>query len=276
MSSPQRVPVGGAPPRPPERSSSDAEGPGLAEASRLYAELTLLRLRRGKLLWVCVALCLLPVAAAAVLAVLGHFGRPLFDELSQLYFRFLVPFVPALLASPLVGEELEQRTLTFLFARPAPKGALLVGKCWAVAGPFAALLGLSLLGVWLLSGLRAPGDLPSLFPLFARAELALAAGVLTYTALSALLGTWFPRHPFVVVLGYLLVVEAGLGSAPIPLHLLTVGWHLRNLAGLELPAGLWSEGLPAWISLASVAVLSGGALVVGALSLSDAEVPAAD
>ena len=73
------------------------------------------------------------------------------------------------------------------------------------------------------------------WPHLLRVELAAVARLCAYGALAAAIGTLFSRHPFVAVLVYFMLIEAGLGSAPIVLNLITVRWHLRNLAELPLP-----------------------------------------
>jgi ABC-type transport system involved in multi-copper enzyme maturation permease subunit len=245
---------------------------GLGEASGIYAGMTWTRLRRGRLLWVSGVLLMLPVLAAVGLLAGGHWGRGLFDELLEIYFRFLVPFVPALLASPCVAEEIENKTFTFVFARPAPRPALVLGKYIAVALPIALATAVSIALTWLISMLRFPSDLGDTVTHLLRAEAAAMLGVLAFAALASAFGSMFTRHPFVAVMGYLLIIEAGLGSAPIVLNLLAVSWHLRNLADLPLAEiSFMAIHVPAWGSAVVAAFV--GALGVGlaALSVSGAE-----
>ena len=240
---------------------------GLWEASRIYAGLTWTRLKRGRLLWLSAVLLAIPVVAAGGLVAAGHWGRGLFDELLEVHFRFLVPFVPALLASPGVAEEIENKTFTFVFARPAPRPALVLGKYLVVVVPVALGVALSIGLTWLISMMRFVGDMPVTAPHLLRAELAGILGVVAFTALASMLGALFTRHPFVAVMGYLLIVEAGLGSAPIALNLLAVSWHVRNLAELPIPeVEFMAFHLPAWGS--ALAVTFVGGLGVGLASLS--------
>src|SRR5438445_10887007 len=96
----------------------------MSSGAKIYARMTWLRLRRGRVMWAGALLLALPIVYVAALALAGHWGRGLFDDVSELYFRFLVPFVPALMASGAVAEEIENKTFTFVFARPAPWGVL--------------------------------------------------------------------------------------------------------------------------------------------------------
>ena len=95
-----------------------------------------MRLRRGRLVWVALVLLALPVLATALLAASGKWGRDLFDNILEVHFRFLVLFLPALATSQAVGEEIDQKTFTFVFARPAPRWAMSIGKYLAATLPW--------------------------------------------------------------------------------------------------------------------------------------------
>jgi ABC-type transport system involved in multi-copper enzyme maturation permease subunit len=245
---------------------------GVGAASGIYAGLTWKRLKRGRLLWVCGVLLLLPVVGAGALAAAGHWGRSLFDEVLELYFRFLVPFVPALLASPVIAEEIENKTFTFAFARPAPRSALVLGKYVAVVVPAALATMVSIALVWLLAMLRFPEDMGGNLPHLAQAELAAVIGTFAFAALASALGSLFTKHPFAGVIGYLLIIEAGLGSAPIVLNLLSMSWHLRNLADLPLAeVSFMALHVPGWVSALIVGVVSTTCLGGAALAVSGSE-----
>ncbi len=245
---------------------------GLGQAASIYAGLTWTRLKRGRLLWVCAALLALPVLGTGALVIAGHWGRGLFDDVMELYFRFLLPFVPALLASPVVAEEIDGKTHTFLFARPAPRSALVLGKFFAVTVPAAAAVVLSIGAVWLLSMIRFPGDMGDNLGHLARASAAALVGTAAFAALASAIGTIFTRHPFVAVVGYLLVVEAGLGSAPILLNLLSISWHLRNFADLPVAeASFMSIHVPAWLSASLAVGITGITLGGASLAVAGAE-----
>jgi ABC-type transport system involved in multi-copper enzyme maturation permease subunit len=245
---------------------------GLGAASQIYAGLTWKRLKRGRLVWVCAALLALPVVGAGALAAAGHWGRGLFDEILEVYFRFLIPFVPALLASPVIAEEIENKTYTFVFARPAPRSALVLGKFVAVVTPAAAATTISIALVWLLAMIRFPGDMADNVAHLAQAEAAALLGTFAFAALASALGSLFTRHPFAAVVGYLLLIEAGLGSAPIVVNLLAMSWHLRNPADLPLAeVSFMALHVPGWISAAIVLSVSSLSLAGAAMAVSGAE-----
>jgi ABC-type transport system involved in multi-copper enzyme maturation permease subunit len=185
----------------------------------------------------------------AALAIAGHWGRGLFDDVCELYFRFLVPFVPALTASGAVAEEIENKTFTFVFARPTPRGALVVGKLAAATLPALAVIVPSLLVCWLVAHVRFPADMAESWPHLLRVELAAVGGILAFGALAMVIGTVFSRHPIVAVLIYLLLIEAGLGSAPLVINMIAISWHVRNLAELPLPeTAFMAFSVPWWAS----------------------------
>jgi len=234
---------------------------GLFAGARIYRRMAWLRMRRGRVVWLAAAMFALPLVYVAGLAIAGHWGRGLFDDVCELYFRFLIPFVPALTASAAVAEEIENKTFTFVFARPAPRGSLVLGKLWAATVPALAVVVPSLVLTWLVAMVRFPSDMADTWPHLLHVELAAIAGLCAYAALAAAIGTLFSRHPLVAVLVYLLVIEMVLGSAPIVLNLVTISWHLRNVAELPLPETAFMALSVPWWASAIVALGIGPGLV---------------
>src|SRR5262249_35902447 len=131
---------------------------GFAEATRLYAELTWLRLWRRRVLVISATLLVLPLVGAAGLALAGHWGVGLYDEINRVTFHFVLPFAPALLMAPFLGEELDRNTFTFVFSRPAPRVSLMFGKVLAVGLPLLVAVALTLLLTWVIAMARFPTD----------------------------------------------------------------------------------------------------------------------
>lgn len=244
----------------------------LGASARIYADMTWTRLKRGRLLWACAVLLALPILGAGALVIGGHWGTGLFDELMEIYFKFLLPFVPALLASPIIAEEIESRTFTFVFARPAPRPALVLGKYFAVVMPIllAQLVAVTL--IYFIALARFPSDIGPNLGHLAVTLLAAALGTLVFAAIALALGSAFTKHPFVGVVLYLLLIEAGLGSAPIVLNLLAMTWHLRNLAGLPVPdIAFMALHVPAWASAVVVSMVTALCVFLSTASVSGAE-----
>jgi ABC-type transport system involved in multi-copper enzyme maturation permease subunit len=241
-------------------------------AARVHARLAWLGLRRRKLLWILAGLLLLPALASGVLVAEGNGGRDLFDNMMQPYFFFLIPFVPALLLSSAVGDEVDGKTWTFVFARPAPRGAMLAGKWAAATAAATALTAAALALSFALAMTRLSDDfLPELLH-FLRVEAAAMIGVAAFGALAAAIGTLFVRHPLVATLIYLGAVEATLGSAPLVVNVATLSWQLRNLADLGQPSNYGpSAHVPALLSLALLVSVPSALLALAGWKLRTAE-----
>ena len=58
-----------------------------------------------------------------------------------LYLRFIVPVLGVFYGTSLIADEVEDKTITYLFTRPIPRGAVLVGKylAYLVATAFVVL-----------------------------------------------------------------------------------------------------------------------------------------
>jgi ABC-type transport system involved in multi-copper enzyme maturation permease subunit len=253
-------------------AASEAADVGLVDGARVYARMTLMRLRRGRALWAALALLLSPLAYVILLALLGHWGRGLFDDVNELVFRFLVPFMPALLASGMLAEEIENKTFTFVFARPAPRASLIAGKYVAAIAPLVIVIVPTLLVTWLIALARFPGDMIDGWPHLVRVELAAVLGVCGFGALALTLGTLFSRHPLMAVIFYIGLIEVGLSSVPVVLNRLTLTWHLRNLAELPLPATEFASlDVPAWGSAIVAAGLTPLLLWLASLGVTGAE-----
>ena len=211
----------------------DHELPTVGQSIGIYRRMHWTRLKRGRLRWAMGILLALPVVGTAVAL---PFARDLFDNVLDIYFRFLLPFLPALGASAMVSEEIESKTFTFIFARPARRWTMVIGKYVALVLPLIIGFAISICATYALSMARSTGeDFAGGLGHLARVLLAATLGVLVFGALAAVIGSWFTRHPFLAVMLYLLVVEALVGSLPVIINLLAITWHLRNLAGLPLP-----------------------------------------
>ena len=66
-----------------------ATGDVSADGARIYGRMAWLRMRRGRVVWLAAVMFALPLVYVAGLAIAGHWGRGLFDDVCELYFRFL-------------------------------------------------------------------------------------------------------------------------------------------------------------------------------------------
>jgi ABC-type transport system involved in multi-copper enzyme maturation permease subunit len=239
---------------------------------KTYARLAWLSLKRKKLVWICAGISLLPALASIALIAQGNGGRDLYDNLLKLYFGFTVPFVPTLLLASAVNDEVEGKTYTFLFARPAPRSSMLLGKFAAATAAGAVMMVAALAVAWGLCLTRLQGDFGPELVHFLRSELAAVLGVAAFGALAAALGTAFVKHPLIAALIYLLIIEVWLGSQPVILNVAAISWHLRNVAELGQPANYGPTAhLPAAISALILAGLPAGLLALAGMRLKSAE-----
>lgn len=198
--------------------SHDAPG-GLA-ATRTIATLTWRRLVRGRALAVSVGLALVPVAYALAMA---RGGWPvLADELLGFELLVLAVLAPMLVASS-IGEDIEDRTATYLWSRPVPRWAVLAGKLVALA-PLVAVLAVASWGAatWVSGGGWS----------LVRSSGALAAGAVALSLIATGLATLGPRHGVALTICYLLFVDLPIGVLPVSLRALSASYQVRALSGL--------------------------------------------
>src|SRR5258706_12391348 len=97
-----------------------ARVPTAAGAIGTIARLTLVRLTRGKLLWVSLVIAFLPTLLAAAVPDKRSLVGLLFGiEL------FTIAVIPTLFVAPSIGEEIEDRTATYLWSRPLARWTIL-------------------------------------------------------------------------------------------------------------------------------------------------------
>jgi ABC-type transport system involved in multi-copper enzyme maturation permease subunit len=180
-------------------------------------------------------LCALPVAAALLVATVSRLegGLELEAVLHMGWFlevQTIVPLVALVLGSAVVAEEIEDRTITYLFTRPIPRAAILAGRWLATLVVLTLLIGTSAgLVVRIVGGIPGEGgeaELPASFHL--RLFLAALLGGAVYSALFAALGALVKR-PVLVGIGYCFVFEGFLANLPGQNQKLTVLYYLKSI-----------------------------------------------
>ena len=202
---------------------------------RLIMVLSVRRARRGREQWLALALLALAVAAALVTLATGYGGISFFKDTLELFVRYLTPFVMALLASHAVAEEVQARTITYLFSRPIPRWTLPLGKYLGSLCVATPLLCLALTLVYVIGLLGYPGEIVAELPSLLRGLGAICLGVVLFGAVATAFGTLIVGHPFVVNLIFLLVTEVGVSLIPGWTKLASMTVHLRAVAGLYQP-----------------------------------------
>ena len=234
------------------------------------------RTRRGLIAFL---LAGIPVALATMVRFISHFeGPPPIEVVISFTWFFLiqtmVPLVSMVMASAVIAEEIEDRTITYLFTRPIPRSAILFGRWAAVALPIVALLsGSAELVVRLLARIGGERQTLDWMPegFHGRILATVVMGAVVYSALFAAAGALFKR-PMLIGLGYTFVVEGFLGNLPGTNQKATVQYYLRSYLFSE-HRSLLGEAEEAIFSIPlaepgaavrSLALILVGALVLGA------------
>src|SRR5687767_15478680 len=112
-----------------------------------------------------------------------------------LFVRFIVPVLGVFYGTALVADEVEDKTITYLFTRPIQRGAVLVGKyiAYLVCTAFVVLPSVMIVYFMLVPF----SDVPATFGLLLKDLGILAIGLAVYGALFALIGAVLKR-PLVI------------------------------------------------------------------------------
>jgi len=151
-----------------------------------------------------------------------------------LYIRFIIPVLGVFYGTALIADEVDDKTITYLFTRPIPRSAVLLGKYLAYLASTILLVLPSVMLVYFLvvpTGGSSIGEaFPSLLADFGMVVVGLAA----YGAVFALVGTRLKR-PLVVGLVYAFGWEPAVLMFPGYLKRLTVAYYLQALVTHEMP-----------------------------------------
>ena len=195
-----------------------AEIPTTVRAVLAIGALTWRRLLRGRTLWVAAVIALVPVAFGAILRSQGP-RRDLADDLLTFQLLVLAVLPPMFIASS-IGEEIEDRTMTYLWSRPIARWAVVIGKLLALA-PIAMVL---VVVSWHLGCALGLESMPA-----ARSHAALAAGGLAVSAIATGIAVVVPRHGMALTIGYMLF-DFWIGIMPASIQNLSVSYHVTAIS----------------------------------------------
>ena len=183
----------------------------------------------GKKLWIFGLALGLPWILLAMVAAEAVFHDPNNERMALGVILFLIygigiPALSALMyGTSIIGAEVQNQTLTYLFTRPVARWRIVVGKYLANVGVLTVGTVLSLTVGWMILGAK---HLSSLYAV----SVAAMAAVITYNAVFALIGTMFPRRSLVVGLIYTGVSEGALATVPSLARNFTGQFHTRTIA----------------------------------------------
>jgi ABC-type transport system involved in multi-copper enzyme maturation permease subunit len=219
----------------------------------LYSLMRVFDLSLGEMLWsrrtIFMGLVVgLPVLMAAVIRLLHAFSAPavrvnhiavdgpaMFSLMIWLfYLRFSVPVLGVFYGTSLIADEVEDKTITYLFTRPISRGAVVLGKyvAYLVCTIFVVLP--SVVVVWL-AVVPIGGGLGAHFIDLLKDLALLAVGLAVYGALFAFIGAWFKR-PLVAGLLFILFWEPAVLVFPGYLKNLTIAYYVQGLVPEAMPS----------------------------------------
>jgi ABC-type transport system involved in multi-copper enzyme maturation permease subunit len=196
--------------------------PSTGNVITTIAGLTLRRLVRGRAVWISIAIALLPVG----FVLLVHGGHKPVRMLIDLFLieELLLAVLPPLFVASSIGEELEDRTATYLWSRPIRRWAVLAGKLVALV-PIAVVL---LVAGWTAAVGLELGHLPRNLSSMG----AVAYGAVAMSLVAAGIATLVPKHGMALTIAYVLFIDLPIGALPASIRQLSMMHHLRVLASL--------------------------------------------
>jgi len=252
---------------------------GFWRASRRVFDLSL-----GQMLWsrrtIFMALVVGgPVLLALIVKGVGMFGMSALRVNGQrvggfgifgmiiwwLFLRFIVPVLGVFYGTALMADEVEDKTLTYLFTRPIQRGAVLIGKYLAY---LACTILVVLPAVMVVYFLLVPlSELPTTFGKLVLDLAILGLGLAVYGGVFAFVGAFFKR-PLVIGLVFAFGWEQVTLALPGYLKQFTVAYYLQALVPHAMPSdgvtsvlqGMFRDVPPTPVALAWLFIYLGGFL----------------
>ena len=263
----------------------------------LASSFRILDLSLGEMLWsrrtVFMALVVgAPVVIALFLRVLVDLGAPIFENRETrdgvtttvrmagpaifglmiwiFYLRFTVPVLGVFYGTSLIADEIEDKTITYLFTRPIPRGAVLIGKYLAYLACTVFVVLPSVVVVYLLI-VPIRGSLGGSFIDLLKDLALLALGLAVYGAVFAFVGAKFKR-PLLIGLIFIFGWEQAALAFPGYLKRFTVAYYLQGLVPHAMPSdsvmsliqGVFRESPTFLGSMAGLAIIWAVFLALGA------------
>ena len=259
--------------------------PGFVAAALRIFDLSL-----GEMLWSRRTIFMLlvvgaPVVIALLLRVLVSLGAPILENTRMtgpaifglmiwvFYLRFTVPVLGVFYGTSLMADEVEDKTITYLFTRPIRRGAVLFGKYLAYLGCTVLVVLPSVVLVYLFI-VPMQGSLGASFIDLLKDLALLALGLAVYGSLFAFIGAKFKR-PLLIGLVFIFGWEQAALAFPGYLKKFTVAYYTQALVPHAMPndntlsliQGIFRESPPLgtslfWLAAIWITFLVGAAWVV--------------
>jgi ABC-2 type transport system permease protein len=190
----------------------------------------------------------LPVLLSIIVRLLFELGAPtmrinqnavtgptIFGLMIWVFFiRFSVPVLGVFYGTSLIADEVDDKTITYLFTRPIPRGAVLIGKYLAYVACTIFVVLPSVMLVWLLI-VPIGGRLGASFLDLVKDLALIALGLAVYGALFAMLGARLKR-PLLVGLLFVFGWETLVMAVPGSFKSISVAYYLQGLVPHALPS----------------------------------------
>ncbi len=151
-----------------------------------------------------------------------------------LFLRFIVPVLGIFYGTALMADEVEDKTITYLFTRPIPRSAVLIGKYLAYLASTILIVLPSVMLVFFLVVPIGGGGIAGSFPTLLRDLALLAIGLGVYGALFAAVGAWIKR-PVLVGLFFAFGWENFAMALPGYMKRFTVAFYTQSLVPHAMP-----------------------------------------
>ncbi len=185
-----------------------------------------------------------------------------------LFIRFTIPMLGVFYGTSLIADEVDDKTLTYLFTRPVQRGAVLLGKYLAYLVCTVLVVLPSIMVVYFL--IVPVAEIPGSFRLLLTDLGIMALGLASYGALFALVGTVLKR-PLVVGLVFAFGWEQLAMLMPGYLRRFTLAYYLQGLVPHAMPSdgvasliqAVFTDTPTAPTCLFWIAVITGVSLFLG-------------
>ena len=263
----------------------------------LASSLRIFDLSIGEMLWsrrtIFMALVVgAPVFIALLLRLLVGLGAPLMEDVRNggtairmtgpsifglmiwvFYLRFTIPILGVFYGTSLMADEIEDKTITYLFTRPVRRGAVLFGKYLSYLACTVFVVLPSVILVYLLV-VPMRGSLGGSFLDLVRDLMLLTLGLAAYGALFAFVGAKFKR-PLMIGLIFIFGWEQAALAFPGYLKRFTVAYYLQGLVPHAMPGdgimslvqGIFHESPTLFGSLLGLGLIFAGFLTWAAVTV---------
>jgi ABC-type transport system involved in multi-copper enzyme maturation permease subunit len=149
------------------------------------------------------------------------------------FMKFSVPVLGVFYGTSLVADEVEDKTITYLFTRPIAREAVLIGKYLAYLACTIFVVLPAIVLVWILV-IPMGGSLGANFLDLVKDLAIVAVGLAVYGAVFAFIGAYFKR-PLLIGLVFIFGWEQTIVAFPGSFKLFSVAYYLQGLVPHAMP-----------------------------------------